>query len=286
MANSERIKIGMVQTSASHGLTENLEKTAKFIAECSRKGAGIVCLQELFATRYFAQEENRGFFRLAERIPGKITNFLSDCAKNSNVFLVGGSLFEKGEGNKCYNTSLVFGKEGKIIGKYRKVHIPYDPKYYEQYYFSPGNLGFVQIEIGGTVVSPLICYDQWYPEASRINALKGAGIIFYPTAIGWLKEMKEQEPWSAKRWQDAMRAQSSMNGIFVAAVNRVGREGEMDFWGSSFISDPFGEVVAQASGKKEEALVAEIDLSKIKASQEGWGFLKNRQPKNYSELVR
>lgn len=286
MEKTEKIKIGLVQASASHGLNENLEKTGKLISECSRKGANIVCLQELFATRYFAQAESKEFFKLAEKIPGKITNFLSDCAKKSNVFLIGGSLFEKGEGSKYYNTSLAFDKEGKVIGKYRKVHIPYDPKFYEQYYFSPGNLGFVQIKMDGIVISPLICYDQWYPEASRINTLKGASIIFYPTAIGWFKEMKRQEPWSARRWQDAMCAQASMNGIFVATANRVGKEKDMDFWGNSFIADPFGEVVAQASGKKEEALVAEIDLSKVKASQEGWGFLKNRKPKSYSELVK
>lgn len=285
MAKNQKIKIGIVQASASKKLNENLEKAAKLVSECSRKGADIVCLQELFATRYFAQAENKEFFRLAEKIPGKITNFLSDCAKRNKVFLIGGSLFEKGEDQKYYNTSLTFDKEGKIIGKYRKVHIPYDPKYYEQYYFSAGNLGFIQIKINSIIISPLICYDQWYPEASRVNALKGASIIFYPTAIGWFNEMKKQEPWSAKRWQDAMRAQASMNGIFIAAANRVGKEGEMEFWGNSFIADPFGEIVAKASNQKEEALVAEIGLSKVKASQEGWGFLKNRQPESYSKLV-
>src|SRR3989338_9844611 len=283
MIKNERIKIGLVQASASQNLDENLSKAEKSIDEASKKGADIVCLQELFATRYFAQAEKKDFFRLAEKIPGKITNFLSRCAKKSGVFLIGGSLFEKGEDNKYYNTSLAFGKEGQIIGKYRKVHIPNDPKYYEQYYFSPGNLGFVQIKMEEIVISPLICYDQWYPEASRINALKGAHIIFYPTAIGWFNEMRKDEPWSAKRWEDAMRSQASMNGIFVAAVNRVGKEESLDFWGSSFISGPFGNVIAKASSSKEEVLVAEIDLNKIKESKEGWGFLKNRQPKDYSE---
>lgn len=281
-----KIKLGLIQTEVSDNININLDKTAKFIQEASQKGANIICLQELFATAYFAQTEDKKLFKFAENIPGRITGFLSEAAKENKVILVGGSLFEKGEDNKYYNTALVFGKGGEIIAKYRKVHIPYDPNYYEQFYFSPGNLGFVQAKAGNIAISPLICYDQWYPEASRVNALKGAQIIFYPTAIGWFERMKAEEPWSAKRWEDVMRAQASMNGIFVAAVNRVGKEKDLNFWGSSFIADPFGEIIACASSTKEEALVAEIDLEKIRASQEGWGFLKNRQPNNYSELVK
>ncbi len=280
------MKIGLVQTKVSDDLGENLEKTAAFIAEAAEKGAEIVCLQELFATKYFAQAESKRLFNLAEKIPGKISDFLSDAAKKNRITLVGGSIFELGDDKKYYNTSLILDKEGKVIAKYRKVHIPYDPSYYEKYYFSPGNLGFVQAKTNNIKIAPLICYDQWYPEASRINALKGADIIFYPTAIGWIDQMRKEEPWSAKRWQNAMSAQASMNGIFVAAANRTGKEDSMEFWGGSFIADPFGEIVAQASASKEEALVAEIGLGKIKASQEGWRFLKNRQPENYGNLIK
>ncbi len=284
--SENKIKIGLVQSEVSEDIDANLDNTAKLVNAASRKGAKIVCLQELFAARYFAQAEDKKYFSYAEKIPGKITSFLSNAAKENNIALVGGSLFEKGDDNKYYNTALIFNENGKMISKYRKIHIPYDQKYYEQFYFSPGNLGFVQTKAYNATISPLICYDQWYPEASRINALKGAQIIFYPTAIGWFNEMRKDEPWSAKRWEDAMRSQASMNGIFVAAVNRVGKEESLDFWGSSFIADPFGNIIAKASSSKKEVLIAEIDIGKVKESQEGWGFLKNRQPKDYSELVK
>ena len=284
--SENKIKIGLVQSEVSEDIDANLDNTAKLVNAASRKGAKIVCLQELFAARYFAQAEDKKYFSYAEKIPGKITSFLSNAAKENNIALVGGSLFEKGDDNKYYNTALIFNENGKMISKYRKIHIPYDQKYYEQFYFSPGNLGFVQAKVSNVTISPLICYDQWYPEASRINALKGAQIIFYPTAIGWFNEMRKDEPWSAKRWEDAMRSQASMNGIFVAAVNRVGKEESLDFWGSSFIADPFGNIIAKASSSKKEVLIAEIDIGKVKESQEGWGFLKNRQPKDYSELVK
>lgn len=281
-----KIKLGLVQTEVSNNIDINLGKTAKFIHEASEKGADIVCLQELFAARYFAQTKDKKFFEFAEKIPGKITNFLSKSAKDNKITLIGGSLFEKGEDNKYYNTTLIFNKDGEMITKYRKIHIPNDPNYYEQFYFSSGNLGFVQTKVDNIVIAPLICYDQWYPEAARINALKGTQIIFYPSSIGWFKDFKEEEPWSAKRWENVMCAQASMNGVFVVGVNRVGQDGNSNFWGSSFIADPFGEVVARASDSKEEVLVAEIDLEKIKKSQDGWLFLKNRQPQNYSELVK
>lgn len=281
---SNKLKIGLVQAKVSGRIDSNLSKTARFVSQAAGKGASIVCLQELFAMPYFCQEEKKEIFSLAEEIPGKLTEFLSETAKQNKITLVGGSLFEK-DRNKFYNTSLAFDEKGKIIAKYRKIHIPYDPKYYEQYYFTSGNLGYVQAEAHGAKIAPLICYDQWYPEAARINALKGAQIIFYPTAIGWTKEMKKEEPFSAQRWENAMCGHASMNGIYMAAVNRVGKEDEIDFWGGSFVADPFGQVVAKASDTNEEALVAEIDLSKIEDSQEGWGFLRNRKPKSYGDLV-
>lgn len=281
---NSRLKIGLVQAKVSDRTDSNLSKTAKFVSQAAGKGASIVCLQELFAMPYFCQEEKKRIFELAEVIPGKLTKFLSETAKKNKVALVGGSVFEK-DGGKYYNTSLTFDKKGKIIAKYRKIHIPYDPNYYEQYYFSSGNLGYVQADVGNVKIAPLICYDQWYPEAARINVLKGSRIIFYPTAIGWTSEMKKLEPFSAQRWQNAMCGHASMNGIYVAAANRIGKEDDIDFWGGSFIADPFGEVVKKASSTKEEVLVAELDLSKVAGSQEGWGFLKNRKPMSYRDLT-
>ncbi len=280
---SQKLKIGLVQAKVSDDLQSNLNKTAKFVSQAARKGASLVCLQEIFAMKYFCQEENKEIFNLAEQVPGKISNFLSEIARKSHITLVGGSIFEK-DGSRYYNTLLIFDKKGKIIAKYRKTHIPYDPKFYEQYYFSSGNLGYAQADVDGIRIAPLICYDQWYPEAARINALKGAQIIFYPTAIGWTADMKKNEPFSAERWHNAMCGHASMNGVYVAAVNRVGKEDDIDFWGSSFVADPFGEVVKKASSSKEEVLIVEIDLSKVFTSQEGWGFLKNRKPMSYRDL--
>jgi N-carbamoylputrescine amidase len=280
------LKIGLVQTKVTANLEENLDKTARFIKQAARKGAEIVCLQELFANRYFAQTKHQKFFNLAEPIPGPLSKYLADCASSNRVTLIGGSIYEKGHEGKFYNTALVYDPRGKLVGKYRKMHIPHDPNYYEQYYFAQGNLGYIQVKTGKTTVAPLICYDQWYPEAARVNAIQGAQILVYPTAIGWFKQLKRDEPFSAKRWEDAMRAHASLNGIFTAAVNRVGREGDLQFWGGSFIADPFGEVVARASRSREEVLVAGIDLSRIRASQEGWRFLNNRRPQTYEDLVR
>lgn len=283
---SQSIKVGLIQTKVGDDLQANREKTASFIKQAAKKGAGIVCLQELFANRYFAQIKDKKYFELAEPIPGPLSNFLAECASRNRVFLVGGSIYEKGEDGKLYNTTLIYDPKGNLSGKYRKMHIPHDPNYYEQFYFTPGDLGYVQAKAGKTVIAPLICYDQWYPEAARVNAIEGARIIFYPTAIGWFKELKRDEPFSAQRWEDAMRAHASLNGIFTAAVNRVGREGDLRFWGGSFVSDPFGEVVARASRSKEEALVVTLDMSRIRVSQEGWRFLHNRRPQTYTGLVR
>lgn len=280
------IKVGLIQTKVGKDVEENLAKTAHLIKQAARKGAEIVCLQELFAHRYFAQVKDDRFFDLAEPVPGRLSQFLSDCAAANRVILVGGSIYEKGDDGKFYNTSLIFDARGSLTGKYRKMHIPQDPNYYEQHYFSPGDLGYVQVNAGRAVVATLICYDQWYPEAARVNAIQGTQIIFYPTAIGWFKELRRDEPFSARRWEDAMRAHASLNGIFVAAVNRVGREHDLQFWGGSFVADPFGEVVARASHSKEQVLVASLDLNRIRVSQEGWRFLQNRRPQSYRDLLR
>jgi N-carbamoylputrescine amidase len=286
MRRKQSLKVGLVQTRVSDNLDDNLEKTAGFIKTAAQRGADVVCLQELFAQRYFAQTKSRKFFESAQPVPGPLSQFLADCAAANGIALIGGSIYERGKDEKFYNTSLIYGRRGELLGKYRKMHIPHDPNYYEQYYFSPGNLGYVQVDTGSAKVAPLICYDQWYPEAARINAIQGAQLIFYPTAIGWFKELKRDEPFSARRWEAAMRAHASLNGIFVAAVNRVGREGDLQFWGGSFVADPFGEVVARASSSKEAVLVAEIDLARIRVSQEGWRFLHNRRPQSYTDLTK
>jgi N-carbamoylputrescine amidase len=281
-----RVKVGLIQTKVGDDVEENLEKTARLIKQAARKGAEIVCLQELFAYRYFAQIKDDRFFDIAEKVPGRLSQFLSECASANRVQLIGGSIYEKGDDGKFYNTALVFDSRGQMTGKYRKMHIPHDPNYYEQHYFSPGDLGYVRVNTGKAVVAPLICYDQWYPEAARVNAIQGAQIIFYPTAIGWFKELRRDEPFSARRWEDAMRAHASLNGVFVAAVNRVGREGDIRFWGGSFVADPFGEVIARASHSKEQVLTASLDLNRISVSQEGWRFLHNRRPASYTDLTR
>ncbi len=288
------MKIGLLQTAIGNNIQKNLLKAVDYIGQAARQGATVICLPELFAYPYFAQEQNKRHFELAEIIPGNISRFLQRTAREYKVTLVGGSLFEKDDEKiaqeistnhrdvRYYNTALIVSPQGKITGKYRKVHLPHDQFYYEQFYFSPGD-EFVQIESKRAVIAPLICYDQWFPEAARINALKGAQILFYPTAIGWFEELKQSEPFSAQRWEDAMRAHASMNGVYVAAANRVGTEGKLTFWGGSFIADPYGQIVVKASDTKEEVVVAEIDLEKIIQSQEGWGFVKNRRPEVYEK---
>jgi len=280
------VRIGLVQTRVGEKLDNNLDKTASFIKQAAKRGAEIVCLQELFASRYFAQTKDERFFDIAESVPGRLSRFLAECASLHRVLLIGGSIYERGENRRFFNTTLIYDSKGRLAGKYRKMHIPHDPKYYEQYYFAPGDLGYVQVKSEKAVVAPLICYDQWFPEAARVNTIQGAQIIFYPTAIGWFKELRRDEPFSARRWENAMRSHASLNGVFTAAVNRVGREGDLRFWGGSFVADPFGEVVARASSHKEEVLVANVDLGRIRVSQEGWRFLQNRRPRSYGDLLQ
>jgi len=284
--SSGTVRIGLVQSRVVEDIEANLEATDRRVGEAAAGGAEIVCLEELFATPYFAQWRRSRYRFLAERIPGRLSSFLSSCARRHGVMLVGGSIYERASGPKGFNTTLVFDASGRRIGKYRKMHIPHDPAYYEQYYFEPGNLGYVQIPTRKVIIAPLICYDQWFPEAARINAIHGAQILFYPTAIGWSGDMKASEPTAARRWQQAMCAHASMNGVFAVAVNRVGREGNLAFWGGSFVADPFGDVVARASASQEEVLVVDVVLRKVRESQKGWGFLANRRPDSYRDLTR
>lgn len=269
--------------SMSTNKKSNINKALKKIEESADKGANIVCLPELFTTQYFPQSENTDNFKLAEKIPNKATHALSKSAKDNKIILIGGSIFEKDK-EKFYNTSVVFGNDGKILGKYRKIHIPYDSYFYEKKYFSSGD-EYTVIKTQFANIGVLICYDQWFPEAARVNALKGAQIIFYPTAIGWFDELKKLEPFSQQRWERDQCSHASANGIYVVAVNRIGKENKIDFWGNSFVADPFGNVIARASSTKEEIIIADINLNLIKKSQEGWGFLRNRKQETYKDFI-
>jgi|SRR3989338_1299859 len=283
MSSKNRATIALIQSSCSQNPQENLKKSIERVQQAIKKGAKIICLQELYKTAYFPQYEKKEVTNLAETIHGESTNSFSKLAKDNDVVIVL-PIYENDNG-KFYNSAVVVNSDGKLMDTYRKVHIPYDPLFYEKNYFKQGNNGYKVYDTKYAKFSVLICYDQWFPEAARICALKGADIIFYPTAIGWFEELKKLEPSSQKRWENAMCAHASMNGVYAAAVNRVGKESKIEFWGNSFVADPFGNVIARASDAKEEIIISDLDLSLIEASQQGWGFLKNRRPETYKRLV-
>jgi agmatine deiminase len=278
------VNIGLIQTTVSGDIAGNMKKTIDRIEEASRKGAQIVCLQELYRTKYFPQKENQNVSMLAETIPGESTKAFSELAKEEKTVIVA-PLFEKASNGKYYNSAAIIDANGEILGSYRKVHIPNDPFFYEKNYFEQGDLGYCVHKTHYARVGVLICYDQWFPEPARINALKGAEIIFYPTAIGWIKGYTSSDGDWHDAWKTVQRAHAIMNGVHVAAVNRVGEEGQLKFWGGSFVCDSFGKVLKEASDINEEVLVAKVDLSKNKEIQEGWGFLKNRRPDTYGSLT-
>ncbi len=276
------IKVALIQMSMFTDENVNLKKAIAKIKEAKLKGADIVCLPELFNSRYFPQSESDENFKLAQKIPGHVTNEIAKASKENKVVVIAGSIFEKDK-EGFYNTSVVFNN-GSMLGKYRKIHIPYDPYFYEKKYFKHGN-EYPVFDTGFVKIGVMICYDQWFPEAARENTLRGAQIIFYPTAIGWFEELKKLEPFSQKRWIRDQCSHASLNGIYVIAVNRVGKEENLEFWGSSFIADPFGNIVVKASNREEEVVVASLDLGLIEKSRT-WGFLENRMPKTYSTLAK
>jgi len=268
-----------------------MQKAVEKIQTAAKMGANIVCLPELFRSRYFCQKEDQANFDLAETIPGPSTDMLCKTAAKEKVVVIA-SLFEKRAPGLYHNTAAIIGPEGTIIGTYRKMHVPDDPSYYEKYYFSPGDLGFKSFDTPFGKIGILICWDQWYPEAARLTALKGADIIFYPTAIGW--HPTEKEKYGAAQldaWRTVQRGHAIANGVFVAAPNRVGREIQepgsagLEFWGSSFISDPFGVVLASAASDKEEILVQEIDLARIEETRRNWPFLRDRRIDAFAEIT-
>jgi agmatine deiminase len=261
-----------------------MEKTTEKIEQAAKLGAQIVCLQELYRSRYFPQKENQVASGLAETIPGESTKLFSKLAKEYKIVIIA-PLFEKSREGKFYNTAVVFGCEGQIMGTYRKAHIPYDPYFYEKDYFEAGDTDYQVFDTSLARIGVLICYDQWFPEPARINALRGAEIIFYPTAIGYVKGYTSADGDWHDAWKTVQRAHAIANGIHVAAVNRVGEESELAFWGGSFICDSFGKVLAEASTTNEEVLIVTVDLGKNKKIQEGWGFLRNRRPDTYKRLT-
>jgi N-carbamoylputrescine amidase len=270
--------------SAGDDIRLNLDKAIQGITAAARKGAGIVCLQELFSSRYFPQTEDAENFNLAEPIPGPTTDALGRLAKKKKIVIIG-SIFEKRSVGVYHNTAVIFGADGSIVGKYRKMHIPDDPCFYEKFYFAPGDLGFLSFDTEVGRVGALICWDQWFPEAARLTALSGAEILFYPTAIGWLRtERPDAAKAQRNAWELIQRGHAVANGVYVAVVNRVGREGKLKFWGGSFVAAPSGEVIAHAGAEREEILIASCDLEKIAEARQSWPFLRDRRIDAYSGL--
>ncbi len=279
------VTVGLIQTSVSENIAQNMKKTTEKIEQAAQKGAQIVCLQELYRTRYFPQQEHQDVRRLAETIPGESTKAFSELAKKHKVVIIA-PLFEKGSNGKFYNSAVIIDSNGEILGTYRKAHIPYDPYFYEKNYFTAGDGKYQVYDTAFARVGVLICYDQWFPEPARINALQGAEIIFYPTAIGYVKGYTSEDGDWHDAWKTVQRAHAIANGVHVAAVNRVGEEDELRFWGGSFVCDSFGKVIKEASTNREEVLVATVDLNMNQRIQEGWRFLQNRRPDTYNPLVK
>jgi N-carbamoylputrescine amidase len=286
-----RFKVGLVQMACGTDPRQNLRRAIKGIHEAARKGAAIVCLPELFASTYFCQSEDANVFDLAEPIPGPITRALGPIARKARAAVIA-PIFERRAAGVYHNSVAVIGSDGRIAGLYRKMHIPDDPGYYEKYYFTPGDLGFHAVSTNVGPVAPLICWDQWYPEAARLVALEGANVIFYPTAIGWHPREKERYG-AAQRdaWKTIQRGHAIANGVYVVVANRTGHEkaGDGDgieFWGSSFIADPQGVVIAEASPDREEILVAEVDLIHLENIRRNWPFLRDRRIDAYQGIDR
>lgn len=279
-----QVTLGLVQMSASEDPEANLAKAVQRIEAAARKGAQIVCLQELFRWRYFCQSEDARNFALAESIPGPSTEALGAVARDHKIVIVA-SLFEKRSAGIYHNSAVVIDANGSIAGKYRKMHIPDDPLYYEKFYFTPGDLGFPSFQTRYAKIGVLVCWDQWFPEGARLTSLSGAQMIFYPTAIGWIpKESRAAAQNQRQAWELIQRSHAVANGVYVASVNRVGREGKLRFWGHSFVAGPFGEVVARAGGEREEILVAQCDLRKIDETRQNWPFLRDRRIDAYGSL--
>jgi N-carbamoylputrescine amidase len=292
----DKFTVGLVQMHCTPDPDDNVKRAVQFVHEAARQGAQVVCLPELFKTQYFCQREDHALFDLAEPIPGPSTEVLTKVAQEAKVAIVA-SLFEKRARGVYHNTAVMIDSDGKILGLYRKMHIPDDPLYYEKFYFTPGDLGFKAFDTNFGRVGTLVCWDQWYPEGARLTALAGAEVIFYPTAIGWHPSEKEQfGETQHDAWRTIQRAHAIANGVFVAVVNRVGHEtgnirgnevkgAGLEFWGGSFLCDPFGVVIAEASHNKEEILIGEVDAHKMEEVRRNWPFLRDRRIDSYGAIT-
>ena len=290
MAAPARFSIGLVQMRMGSDPIANLDRAVSHIREAARRGARVVCLPELFRTPYFCQREDAALFDLAEPIPGPTSDALAKIARELGVVVVA-SLFERRAAGVYHNTAVVLDADGTERGRYRKMHIPDDPLYYEKFYFTPGDLGFRAFDTAVGKVGTLVCWDQWYPEAARLTALAGADVLFYPTAIGWHpREKAEYGAAQVNAWQVMQRAHAIANGVYVAAVNRVGHEGSSDggieFWGTSFVSDPFGVVIAEAPRDDEAVLVVECDRAHQEDVRRNWPFLRDRRIDAYAPISK
>ena len=281
--------VGLVQMRCSPDPDTNLRGASEALREAAGRGAQVACLPELFRTQYFCQVEDSSRFDLAEPIPGPTTEALASVARETGMVVIG-SVFERRTAGLYHNSAVVIGADGTLRGLYRKMHIPDDPLYFEKYYFTPGDLGFQAIETEFARIGPLVCWDQWYPEAARLTALRGAEILFYPTAIGWHPaEKAEFGAGQADAWETVQRAHAINNGLFVAAVNRVGHEGPaeggLEFWGGSFVADPFGRVLARA-GSGEETLIVSCDPRLSEETRRHWPFLRDRRIDAYGPITQ
>ena len=286
MPNSGKVSVALVQMSCVASQERNVNKAVSRIAEAASAGAQIVCLQELFAGLYPCQSEDHARFGEAEPIPGPTSERIAEAARTHRVVVIG-SFFERRAAGLYHNTAIIFDADGRMAGKYRKMHIPDDPLYYEKFYFTPGDLGFASFETRYGRLGTCVCWDQWYPEAARLTALSGAQILFYPTAIGW--HASEKEEYGASQhaaWETMMRSHAIANGVFVAAPNRTGTEGALEFWGASFVVDPNGNVLARASHDAEETLIVECNLDQIDVVRTHWPFLRDRRTDAYEGLTR
>lgn len=283
----KNVQFALIQLACSNDPVENFQHTEKAIRQAANQGAQVICLQELFQSIYFCFEENQNFFKLAEAIPGKTTEQLGALAAELGVVIIA-SMFEKRAAGLFHNTTAVLDADGTYLGKYRKMHIPDDPGYYEKYYFTPGDLGYLVFDTKFAKIGVLICWDQWYPEAARLTALQGAEVLVYPTAIGWdLAETDgeiNREQYQA--WQTIQRSHAVANGIPVISVNRVGVENGQQFWGGSFVANAFGRVIFQASHDQEEVAIVEINVDSSEYYRRTWPFFRDRRIDSYGDITK
>ena len=290
-SSSSVVKVGLLQTRSSPDPAANVKKTLSFAERAAKQGAQIICTQELFRSQYFCQSEDHANFKLAESIPGPTTEAFQKLARKHSVVVIA-SLFEKRAAGLYHNTAVVIDANGSLLGLYRKMHIPDDPLFYEKFYFAPGDLGFRAWQTRHGKIGALVCWDQWYPEGARLTALRGAEILFYPTAIGWHpKEKPEFGATQHEAWELIQRSHAVANGCYVAVANRVGFEkpagGDgLEFWGQSFVAGTSGQILAKASVNKEEVLVVPVDLGQVDVTRTHWPFLRDRRVEAYSDLTK